>query len=77
MKKKHLDDQDLQRKIGEKIRELRKAQRMSQLDLAVMIESHKTHIARIEKGEHNVGISTLQRLTIALEISLKEFFADL
>jgi len=61
--------------LGCKIRQYRIEKQLTQMDLAVITDSHKTQIARIERGEHNVGICTLKRIADALGIGVTELIS--
>ncbi|MBS9768800.1 MAG: helix-turn-helix transcriptional regulator [Flavobacteriaceae bacterium] len=63
--------------IGKRVQELREQKGLSQVDLAGKIigKFDTTNISRIESGRTNPTIFTLQRIAIALEISLKELVA--
>ncbi|MGI8951501.1 MAG: helix-turn-helix domain-containing protein, partial [Chitinophagaceae bacterium] len=58
---------------GEKIKTIRKEKGLSQLDLAMRMDNYAEQIGRIERGELNVSICTLKKITEALKIS----FGDL
>lgn len=58
--------------IGERIRELRLKQGISQEDLANEADIPLSQIGRIERGETNPTISTLYVIAIALNVSLTE-----
>lgn len=58
--------------IGENIRHYRRAKKWTQLDLAVMINNHRAQISRIERGEQNLGICTLEKIAQALEVNLSD-----
>lgn len=58
--------------IGERIRELRLAKNISQLELANEAEVPLSQIGRIERGENNPTISTLFIIAAALGVELKE-----
>lgn len=72
LKNKH----DFQKLIGRKIRLYRILKGMSQEDLAVKCNNHKTQIARIEQGKRNCGIFTLKSICDNLDIQLAEFFKE-
>lgn len=61
--------------IGSQIRILRKSQNFSQEELAEKANLHPTYIGQVERGEKNLTISSLTSITIALNISLEEFFS--
>ena len=66
-------DKKFLKALGKKIKELRKAQKISQDQLAYESNMHRTHINRIENGKLDAGISKLRAIAKALNISLKEF----
>ena len=59
-------------KIGIKIRLLRTKLRYSQEKLAELSELNKNSIGAIERGESKPTIDTLERIAKALNIELKE-----
>jgi transcriptional regulator with XRE-family HTH domain len=65
-----------QKSIGEKIRLYRIRKGMSQEDVAVKCNNHKTQIARIEQGKRNCGIYTLKSICDILEIKLSDLFHE-
>lgn len=67
---------NFQKNIGQKIRYYRTIKGMSQEDLAVKCNNHKTQIARIEQGKRNCGIYTLKAICDTLEIRLADLFRD-
>lgn len=62
--------------VGKKIKELREAKGLSQVDLVGKIEGNigTTNISRIESGRTNPTLYTLYRIATALEVDIKEFF---
>ena len=60
--------------IASKLRELRKAQGLSQVDAYIDTD---IHIGRVESGKTNISISTLSDLCDYYEISLRDFFDEL
>lgn len=67
---------NFQKKIGQKIRFYRTSKGLSQEDLAVKCNNHKTQIARIEQGKRNCGIFTLKSICDILEIQLSDLFNE-
>ena len=67
---------NFQKKIGQKIRFYRTTKGMSQEDLAVKCNNHKTQIARIEQGKRNCGIYTLKSICDILEVRLSDLFKE-
>lgn len=59
-----------------RIRKLRKAQNLSQQDLAVKIGVDRSTIAKWENGTHPPRINTMRKLTRILNCSLEELLPD-
>ncbi|MBM7572389.1 transcriptional regulator with XRE-family HTH domain [Aquibacillus albus] len=53
---------------------LRKKQGLSQEELAHLSNTHPTYIGQLERGEKNVTVDTLDKVTKALNVSLEELF---
>jgi transcriptional regulator with XRE-family HTH domain len=51
-----------ERRLGQRIRELRKKQKLSQTELAKKADVAFMTISRIERGEHDPHIKTLARI---------------
>ena len=62
--------------IGLQIRRIRKAKLLSQEVLSEKIGIDPKSLGRIEKGDYYPAIDTLMRLSVALEVSIKDFFPD-
>lgn len=60
--------------VGNRIRLLRKKKGLSQEKLALKAGIDRTYLAGIEAGKRNATITSLEKIVIALEISLKDFF---
>ena len=58
------------RRIGERIRQLRIEQNMTQYQLADLTGLKRPHITRIEAGSYSVGFDTLQAIAKALGCTL-------
>ena len=61
-------------KFGERVRELRKEKGLSQESLANQSDIDRTYISDIEKGERNISLKIIERLSETLQISLSELF---
>ena len=60
-------NKELQRqRIGQRIAEIRKAQGITQQDLADRTGIQRNHISRIEQGRYSVGFDTLQLIAEAM-----------
>lgn len=62
----------LQKKIGNRIRELRESKGVSQQNLAAICNFEKANLSRLEAGRTNPTISTLYKISEALEVSLSD-----
>lgn len=62
----------LQIKIGERIRILRESKGITQQDLAAACNFEKANLSRLEAGRTNPTISTLYKISQALEITIAE-----
>lgn len=63
-------------KIGKRIKELRKEAKMSQKDSAYAADLDRSYMANVENGKRNISIVNIEKIAIALKVSLKEFFND-
>lgn len=66
-------DRDYLKKFGKHFRDIRKSKGLSQGNLAIKAETHRSLISSIEKGECNTSINTLNALARALGIKPIEF----
>lgn len=62
--------QPLRTILAENVRAHRKAQRISQEELAYRCGLHRTYIGSVEREERNVSLSTLEVLAGALGVSV-------
>lgn len=69
---KKMNEQQLFIKIGDKIKEIRLSQNMSQQDLAAKCNFEKANMSRIEAGRTNLTIKNIYKISIALGVKLKE-----
>ncbi len=60
--------------LGSRIRDMRKSQRLSQEQLAKVSGLHHTYIGAVERGERNISIKSLLKITNALKIPIGEVF---
>lgn len=62
--------------IGRRVREERKARKLSQQELADAIGTDTGHISRIENGKTQPSIAKIKAIADALGVSLAALFAD-
>lgn len=52
------------------MRRLRESQRLTQEQLAALTGLHRTYIGSVERGERNISIDNMERIALALGVSL-------
>lgn len=62
--------------FGKSVRRLREQKGLSQESLADLSHLHRTYIGGIERGERNVGLLNLLRLSKALKVLPSELLQD-
>ena len=60
--------------VGQRVKELRNKLGISQEELADIAGLDRTYITSVECGKRNISIMNIENLSIALKVSLKEFF---
>lgn len=65
---------NLKQLVGERIAQLRNSKNLSQQKFSYEADMERTYLAHIENGRKNISISTLEKITGALGVSLKDFF---
>ena len=68
---------NLQKKLGKRIRQLRKDKGYSQEGFAFECGLHRTYIGCIERGEKNITVANLEKVAKTLKITMEELFKDL
>ena len=64
----------IQKAMGNRIRELRQRKGWSQEEFADLCDIHRSHMGEIERGETNATLSTLLAITDQLGITLSALF---
>ena len=65
---------DIRLLVGKRVKELRNKLGVSQEELADMVGLDRTYITSVECGSRNISIVNIEKLAIALKVTLKEFF---
>jgi transcriptional regulator with XRE-family HTH domain len=68
---------DIRKRFGKRIKVLRQAKGLSQEALAHLVEKDSSCISEIEKGERDIPIELIQKLSIAFKINISELFEGL
>ena len=63
-------------KIGDRIRALRKIKNISQETLANMADIERGYMTGVESGKRNVSVKVLSKIIKALDTSFSDFFND-
>lgn len=61
--------------FGERVRELRKAKGLSQEELAMACDLDRTYVGGVERGERNVSLINIEKLSLALGVTIKGLFS--
>ena len=64
----------IQKRVGEKIRLLRRQRGLSQEKLAEMIKMDFTSVNELENGKRNPSLKTIHKIARALKVSVKDLF---
>ena len=70
-------DNDIQFKLGNRIKSLRNAQNISQEKFALMIDMDRTYFSSVESGKRNVSIQNIKKIADGLDVTLSELFKGL
>lgn len=60
--------------FGNKLKEIRTKQRLTQVELAEKSGLHPNYIGMVERGERNPSLINIDKLAKALNVSLSEIF---
>ncbi|WP_422132790.1 helix-turn-helix domain-containing protein [Endozoicomonas sp. ALD040] len=64
----------VQKEFGNRLREIRQEQLLTQEELAHMAGLNRTYIGDIERGEKNITLVSMSRLAKALGIKIRDLF---
>ncbi|ALF10806.1 helix-turn-helix domain-containing protein [Parageobacillus thermoglucosidasius] len=68
---------DINKKVGERIREVRKKYNLSMMQLADELGISQPRLSRIENGDQEIPISLIQQFCERFDIPLSSFFRSL
>lgn len=66
----------IQKRFGKRIKQLRKERKLTQEDLADLIEVDRSYMGFVERGERNPTLDKIAKITKALKITLSELFKN-
>lgn len=61
-------------KLGGSIKAIREAKGLSQESVALVSGIDRSYFGGVERGEHNVAVINLEKIAVALGVSLKDLF---
>lgn len=64
----------IRKKIGLRIKELRKEKNFSQEELANLSNLDRTYINSVENGKRNISIINIEKIANAFDLTLRDFF---
>ena len=64
----------IKEKVGQRIKELRLNQGLSQEEFAFKCELDRTYITSLERGKRNVSLENLEKIAKAFDMTLSQFF---
>ncbi|OWY32669.1 helix-turn-helix domain-containing protein [Herbaspirillum aquaticum] len=67
----------ISKRFGDKVRALRKRRGLSQEEFADLSGFDRTYVSGIERGIRNPSLIAIEKIAIALEVSLSELFESL
>jgi transcriptional regulator with XRE-family HTH domain len=71
-----MEKSDVLSKFGIKLKKLRKANGLSQEQLAEKANLHRTYIGMIERAEKNITLLNVEKIANALKVELIDLFKD-
>lgn len=74
LRKIKFNSMDIKQKIGQRIKELRLKQGISQEQLALRSDLDRTYMTSVENGKRNISIQNIEKIIDALEITFEDFF---
>lgn len=66
----------LSEKIGDAFRSMRESRGISQEDFAEQISMHRTYYSALERGEINLTLKTLKRVSTGLGVKMWEILKE-
>ena len=63
-------------RFGKNVQELRKAQQLSQEQLAEIAGVHRTYIGMIERAEKNITLCNIEKIAKALNVSISKLLEE-
>ena len=68
-------DAEIQRRFGKRVRDFRKQKGLSQEALALACDLDRTYIGGVERGERNISLINIHKISRALAVSPSDLFS--
>jgi transcriptional regulator with XRE-family HTH domain len=68
----NMNKSDILIKFGLRLKEVRKANGLSQEKLAEIANLHRTYIGMIERAEKNITLINIEKIALALNVEIKD-----
>ena len=68
--------QEISNRFGHAVRRIRQGRHISQEQLSDMCGLHRTYISDVELGKRNVSLENIERIALALDMSIAELFTE-
>jgi len=72
--KSNMSNFNIRKKFGKRVRFLRNLIKLSQEELGFKSDIHRTYIGAVERGEQNISLDNIYKLSKALKVSIKDLF---
>lgn len=66
----------IKKRFGARVRQLRKARKLSQEALALEAGLDRSYLGSIERGDSNVALINIHRIADALQVDARELFGN-
>lgn len=68
-----MKDEEFLKQLGQRLKEIRQAKGMSQVDVCSRLNMDKTYLSAIENGRQNPSILTVKQILEAMNENLEKF----
>lgn len=73
----HWELMDIKKQFGQAVKKYRQNLGISQEQLALKANLHRTYVGAIERGERNISLENIEKLVKALEIFISDLFKNI
>lgn len=70
------EQKNIKKEFGDRLRYLRSVRQLSQENLADLCSLDRSYIGGVERGERNISLVNIKKISDALCLSPREFFDD-